>query len=187
MTLSLVGLDPGFASLGFVVVDLVPRPHVVRFGVFETKATSKKRKVLSTEDNLRRAVLIARCLRDLATCTPRTVAICAEAMSFPRSSSVAAKVAMTWGAIASLSEAANIPILQASPQQVKAAVCGVKTASKEEVQNAVARLYPEIVQLRANVARGAWEHPHDALAAAHLMLESDVVKMMRRTIDIESR
>jgi Holliday junction resolvasome RuvABC endonuclease subunit len=184
MTFSLVGLDPGFANLGYAVVELVPHPHVVRFGVFQTEATAKKRKVLAVEDNVRRAILIARCLRDLATCAPRTVALCAEAMSFPRSSSVAAKVALTWGAIASLSEAANIPILQASPQQVKHGVCGVKSATKEEVQGAVFRLYPEIAPLRAGIARGAWEHPHDALACVHLMLQSDVVKMLRLTFDV---
>jgi Holliday junction resolvasome RuvABC endonuclease subunit len=185
VTLSLLGLDPGFANLGFAVVEFGPsaggwgisRWRVVRFGVLRTEASSKKRKVLAVEDNVRRALEIARCLRSLATCCPRTVAICAESMSFPRSSSVAAKVAMSWGAIASLSEAANIPILQASPQQVKHAVCGVKSATKEEVQAAVLAMYPEIEALRAGIAKGLWEHPHDALAVAHLCLQSDVVRL----------
>lgn len=183
MTLSIVGLDPGFASLGFAVLALdPPRPRVVAFGCFTTSATAKKQKVLAVEDNVRRTLSIARFLRGLATHSPRTVAIAAEAMSFPRSSSVAAKVALTWGAIASLSEAANIPILQASPQQVKLAVCGVKTATKEEVQAAVARLYPEIVPMRTALTRGVWEHPHDALACAHLILQSDVVRLMRAAL-----
>lgn len=182
MTFSLLGLDPGFASLGYAVVDLLPTPHVVSFGVFETAKSSKKQHVLSTEDNVRRSILISRALRGWATFAPRCVGICAEAMSFPRSSSVAAKMALTWGAIASLSEAANIPILQASPQQVKVSACGVKTATKDEVQAAVLRLYPEIAAMRAGIVRGQWEHPHDALAVAHLMLQSDVVKMLLRTV-----
>jgi crossover junction endodeoxyribonuclease RuvC len=180
VSLSIVGIDPGFASLGYAVLVLGQgKPRVVRFGVFTTQKTAKKQKVLTVEDNVRRAMDIARCLRDLATCAPRTVAIAAEAISFPRSSSVAAKVALTWGAIASLSEAANIPVLQASPQQVKAAVCGVKSATKEEVQDAVLKLYPEIAALRKGIVKGQWEHPHDALAVAHLMLKSHVVQMLR--------
>jgi len=179
MSLSLVGLDPGFASLGYVVLVLDPRPRVHRFGVMQTSPSAKKHKVLSVEDNVRRTMLISRFLRELATCSSRTVALCAEAMSFPRSSSVAAKMALTWGAIASLSEASGIPILQATPQQAKQGVCGIKTATKEEVQSAVAKLYPEIVAMRGDIARGAWEHPHDALAVAHVMLKSDVVQMLR--------
>ena len=179
MTLSLLGIDPGFASLGYAVVDLLPRPHVVAFGVFSTSKTTTKQKVLAVEDNVRRTIAIAQQLRALATFAPRTIAICAEAMSFPRSSSVAAKLALTWGALSGLSEAARIPILQASPQQVKVAVCGVKTATKEEVQAAVVQLYPEVAAMRAGIAKGGWEHPHDALAVAHLMLQSDLVKMLR--------
>lgn len=182
MIYSVLGLDPGFANLGYAVLTLDPAPRVVAFGVFQTAASVKKRNVLSVEDNVRRAVSIARHLRWLATYAPNTVAICAEAMSFPRSSSVAAKVALTWGAIASLSEAAAIPILQASPQHVKKETCGVKTATKEEVQAVVERLYPEIVPWRTAIPHSAWEHPHDALAVAHVMLQSDLVQMMRRTL-----
>jgi Holliday junction resolvasome RuvABC endonuclease subunit len=177
--ITLLGLDPGFASLGYAILAVERQPRVLLFGAFETAKTAKKHKVLAVEDNVWRAMKIAKMLRYLATCAPRTVALCCEAMSFPRNASVAAKMAMSWGCIASLSEAAAIPVLQASPQRVKEAVCGVKTATKEEVQSACLRLYPEIGAMREATARTAWEHPHDALACAHLMLESDVVKMIR--------
>ena len=180
--LSIIALDPGFATIGFAVLGLVPRPRVTAFGIFRTDKTAKKQNVLAVEDNMRRAIEIARFLRQVVANAPKTVAICAEAMSFPRSASVAAKVALTWGVLASISEDHGIPILQASPQQVKAAVCGAKTASKTDVQDAVAGFYPEIVDLRARIPRGAWEHPHDALAVAHLMLESQVVKMLRLAV-----
>jgi Holliday junction resolvasome RuvABC endonuclease subunit len=177
--ITLLGLDPGFASLGYALLAIERQPRVIAFGAFQTVATAKKHKVLAVEDNVWRATKIAAMLRYLATCSPRTVALCCEAMSFPRNASVAAKMAMTWGCIASLSEAASIPILQASPQRVKEGVCGVKTATKEEVQRACLRLYPEIGTMRESTVPSAWEHPHDALACAHLMLESDVVKMIR--------
>ena len=84
-----------------------------------------------------------------------------------------------WGVIASLSEATWIPVIQGSPQDVKKAVCRVKTATKEEVQEAVVRLYPEVGEMRLALPRGQWEHSHDAVAMGHLALSSDVVKMAR--------
>lgn len=182
----LIGLDPGFASIGYAILKLPPlrvtgtKPFVVSFGVMNTEKSEKKQKVLSVEDNVRRAIEIARFFRALLASAPNTLAFAAEAMSFPRSASPAAKMAMCWGALASLSDATNTPILQASPQHVKREVTGYKTATKEEVQTAMVRAYPEIVALRVHINEGRWEHCHDALAVAHVMLESDVVRMARR-------
>jgi crossover junction endodeoxyribonuclease RuvC len=180
VTLQLVCLDPGFASVGYatLVFNTGAAPFVHEFGIIRTAKSDKKQKVLAVEDNLRRTMEIATKLRWLCT-LHRTVGICAEAMSFPRSSSVAAKMALAWGAIASLSEAAMIPILQATPMQVKKAVTGVKTSTKDEVIEAVEKLYPEIVEKRATIPRGQWEHCHDAVAVGHLMLASDTVRMAR--------
>jgi len=198
--LALVCLDPGFASIGYarIVIPPLGPPFVEAFGVFHTVKSDKKQKVLATEDNVKRAMMIARFLRQLATSgTGRTIAICAEAMSFPRSSSVAAKMALTWGSIASLSEASSIPILQTSPQNVKRTLCGVASATKEEVQEALEKLYPETIRKsremvdagmtkagktkkKAAIKKTDFEHCFDALAVGHVMLESDVVKMTRR-------
>jgi crossover junction endodeoxyribonuclease RuvC len=178
--MQLLCIDPGFASFGYATLVFEHRSsvRVGEFGVVRTAKASKKQHVLSVEDNLRRAHEIAAKARWLVT-RGHTVGICAEAMSFPRSSSVAAKMAMAWGILASLSEATAIPILQASPQEVKKAVCGVKTATKDEVIAAVQRLYPETAAMCAELPRGVWEHPHDAVAVGHLMLTSDTVRMAR--------
>jgi len=141
----LIGLDPGFASIGYAVLRLDhdpirnSRPQCVAFGVLVTEASAKKHKVLSVEDNVRRTIEIARTLRGLLASAPGTLALCAEAMSFPRSASVAAKMAMCWGVIASLSDATNTPILQATPVHIKRETTGSKTATKEEVQAAMLR------------------------------------------------
>ncbi len=178
--MQLLCIDPGFASFGYATLLFADRSpvRVGEFGVIRTAKSAKKHHVLSVEDNLRRAHEIAAKLRWLAT-RGRTVGICAEAMSFPRSSSVAAKMAMAWGILASLSEATAIPILQASPQEVKKSVCGVKTATKEEVISAVQRLYPETVAKSEGLPQGIWEHCYDAVAVGHLMLTSDTVRMAR--------
>lgn len=185
--ISLIGIDPGFASIGIAVLLLdADYVYVTRFELLKTESETKKRKVFAVEDNVRRALEIARHLRVVvaaAHANGATVAgICAEAMSFPRNSSAAAKMAMTWGIIASLSEATSIPIVQASPQRVKIDVCGSKSASKDDVIAAVEKLYPQVIEARRNIARSAWEHPHDALAVAHASLDSEAVKIARRMI-----
>lgn len=167
----LIGLDNGFASIGYAVMVVDgTRARIAQLGVFYTQKSNKKQNVLTTEDNLRRAIEIAKFFRELLAAAPSTVAFCAEGMSFPRSSSVAAKMAFAWGVLASLSEATRVPVLQGSPQFLKKTVCGKKNASKEEIRDAVVKLYPEIKAMRARLNVGEWEHAHDAVAAAHTIL-----------------
>jgi Holliday junction resolvasome RuvABC endonuclease subunit len=183
---ALIGLDPGFANLGYatLVIPAHGDPYVGEFGVFRTQKSAKKHEVLSTADNLRRAREIARFLRVLTSTASRDATVlgyCAEAMSFPRSAAVAAKMAMCWGALAALSEATSIPILQCSPQAAKKLLCGTKAATKEEVQHAVVTVYPVLLARRKALTEGLWEHCHDAVGMAQVMLDHDAVKMARRT------
>lgn len=179
-----LGLDPGFASIGYALVLLGPsgeRP--VRMGVFETEKSSKKRAVLAADDNVRRAREISVFLHDILTKGPHgpVRAICAETMSFPRSSSVAAKMAMCWGVVSSLSAMLDIPVLQVTPMGIKLAVTGKKTSSKEEVQAAVqARFGDEIRALCATLPNSKLEHPYDAFGAVLACRESEVFRLLRQ-------
>lgn len=177
--ITIIGLDPGFASVGYAALHVRAdgTAYVGPFGVFETKKSDAKRNVSATDDNLRRAREIAAWLRETHDATPNVIAFAAESMSFPRSSSVAAKVAMCWGVIAAEAERTGRAILQASPQGVKRALCGAASASKDDVQERVAALYPEVAERRGRIKRSAWEHPHDALAVAHVMRGDSLVRM----------
>lgn len=178
-----LGLDPGFASVGYALVLLGSsgeRP--VRMGVFETEKSSKKRAVLAADDNVRRAREISVFLNDILTKGPHgpVRAICAETMSFPRSSSVAAKMAMCWGVVSALSSLLDVPVLQVTPMGIKLAVAGAKTASKEEVQAAVqSRFGAETRALCADVPRSKLEHPYDALGAVLACRDSEVFRLLR--------
>lgn len=180
MSLAL-GLDPGFACLGYAVVELTGTTISVKtLGIIRTEKSDKKRKVLASDDNLRRARELVRAFHPIAE---GTVAICAEAMSFPRNSSAAAKVAMCWGVVACLSELMDVPIVQVSPKELKRAVCGNATASKEEVAKALdqrfGRTFAEEL-VGKGVAPSFHEHPYDALGAVVASLESEVLRMARR-------
>lgn len=175
-----IGVDPGFASIGYAVVRIEPEFEVVEaLGVIRTEKSDAKRNVMASDDNLRRAREIYEAVRGILT--PSPFAICAETMSFPRNSGAAAKVAMCWGVIASLSAEKGIPVVQASPQEIKKVLCGARGASKEEVQEAVLKRYPENVVLRelTGIIPSQREHAFDAVAAVVACLKSDVMRVAR--------
>ena len=186
-----LGIDPGFASIGWSVIRMdASGESLVELGVIRTEKSTAKRNVRASEDNLERAKEIAQELRALID-KYRVQLICAETMSYPRNSSAAAKMAMCWGVLAALAGQYNIPIAQATPQEVKKAVTGKKDASKEEVQEAVRALFTSLqggeakhggpYVLRA-VPRSLWEHPYDATAAVIACRESEVFLLARRMV-----
>lgn len=175
----ILGLDPGFASLGVAVVELRSGGESVRqLHVIRTSKSDRKRGVRASDDNVRRAREIARQLGVIiGTTKPR--AICAESMSFPRSSSVAGKMCLAWGVVATLSHVFGTPLVQASPKEVKLAACGDGGASKEDVIAAMRARFPECASLTAGINRGEHEHCFDALAAVVACLDSEVLRLLR--------
>jgi Holliday junction resolvasome RuvABC endonuclease subunit len=171
----ILGFDPGLTNFGYAVIQ---GTRLIDIGVHRTDKSDAKRKVLASDDNTRR-------IRELAAFAwakwhgERRV-ICAESMSFPRNSSSAAKMAMTWGVIVTLAHVTDSPLLQASPQEVKKFVCQKKDASKKEIEGAVVALYPKATTLleEQRIAQTYREHAYDALAVAITCRNSDTVRMM---------
>lgn len=176
-----LGLDPGFSRCGyckFLVDSHQQDDKVLALGVIKTKKSSKKRKILAADDNLDRAQEIAKKLWKLSH---GVSAICAESMSFPRSSSVAAKMAMCWGIVAAIASRRDIPVLQATPQEIKSKICDVKTASKQDIQDKLTQTYPECPSLAGKTPKGQLEHLYDSLAAVITCLDSSYLKLLRNT------
>lgn len=201
--MTLIGLDPGFAAIGYAVcvcdrtVEGQRRFRVLRMGLIRTEKSDKKREVRAADDNVRRAREITTALDGLFRTgapqegvtlpIPPVRAVCAEAMSFPRNASNAAKVAMCWGVITALIHTRELSIVQASPQEVKLALCSRKDASKEEIREAVERRFGADLSGRIYDADGRvltrkdrFEHPYDALASAVACLNSEVVQALWR-------
>lgn len=186
MDFPVLGLDPGFANIGYAVVLLNPSGTLtpVNMGVLRTEKSDAKRNSLASDDNVRRAREIHGFLRDLLRDGPHGLvrAICAETMSFPRSSSVAAKMAMCWGVIAALSAEFDIPVLQATPQGLKLKVSGAKTASKDDVQKALEHTFGrrKLADLCKGTPPSLQEHPFDALGSVLACSDSEVLRVARR-------
>lgn len=179
-----LGLDPGFASFGWAAVqmrgDLL---LVLALGAIRTAPATKKRRVRATDDNLERAREIAGELAKLCV-RFEPIAFAAEAMSFPRSSSVAAKMAMAWGIVVDRAESSGLPIVQSTPQELKRVVCDRRDASKDDVAAAVRSAFgPEQIDAAlAGIPAGQHEHPIDALAAVLASMQSEPIRMARRMV-----
>ena len=175
-----LGVDPGFASIGYAVFEVYrDSERVVDAGLIATTKSDAKRKVRASEDNLERAKEIFSALDGLAERWGVT-AVCAETMSFPRNSAAAAKMAMCWGVLAAIVQKRGLALAQASPQEVKKASCGKKDASKEEVPTSVGSRYPEIQNCVKGVAPSRREHPYDAAATVVACLGSEVLLLARK-------
>lgn len=183
-----LGVDPGFANFGWALVRLEAESEtVIGMGLLSTEKSGAKQNVLASNDNFRRARELSRMLRDLKAMTQlvEPVAVCAESMSFPRSSSVAAKMAMSWGVLADYCESQDVSMFMATPKELKRAVCGDATASKEDVQKALIKRFPstDLFQVpgMSGIPKSKHEHPFDALAAIVACLNGETLRLLRRT------
>jgi len=169
VTITIIGADPGLANFGIAAVDLTidddkAALFVTDWRVISTAKSSKKQAVFASDDTLRRAQEIGDAIAPWLA-NRSVMAICCEAFSAPRNASAAAKIAMAFGVLAEAARARGIPVIYASPQAIKLAVCGQKSASKDEVIAAVKRAYGAKFLPDWPRATGKHEHVADAAAA----------------------
>jgi Holliday junction resolvasome RuvABC endonuclease subunit len=118
-----LGLDPGFAYVGWAVMGVLPNPTMrkmvpIAAGVIETVASKKKQKVGVGDDDFRRTKYISMVLADLCK-TFDVRLICMEEMSSPPNSMTSKKMAFCIGAIAALCQVLDIPLTQVNPKRIK--------------------------------------------------------------------
>lgn len=180
---AVLGIDPGFAALGLARVEYRADgcTAVDTLRTFRTAKSGKKAAVLATEDNMRRCQEIGEALATYFA-DEDVVAVCCESQSWPRNAGAAAKVAMAWGVLAEIARARGVPIVQASPQRIKLAACGRRSATKLEVRAAMDKrypLHPPWPRRKADV-----EHAADALAAVWACRDAGVIVAVRRALGI---
>lgn len=174
-----LGLDVGFAAFGWAIAELDPDPRALALGLIRTK--KDQRKVLLAVDNHKRGQQIVRELVDVLDLCPDVGVICAETISFVRSNTVMAQMGRAWGIVDALAELRGLPLLQASPQEIKKANCPLhKAASKLDVQQSLEERFGEAVrQQLVRIPRSMHEHPCDALGAIVACLSRDELRLAR--------
>lgn len=185
--------DPGFAAMGLTLVKLDRDPkhdEILTLQVFRTQKSNKKQKVLAAEDNVRRGRELVRLTHPWISKKYGSdlIAISAEAMSFPRSSSAAAKLAMAWGMIVTFAELHQLPILQASPKEIKKATTGKSSATKEDVEESLKIKYglkegdKVLKEFYRSTPASLREHAWDALGAFVACQESEAILLARKML-----
>jgi Holliday junction resolvasome RuvABC endonuclease subunit len=180
--LRFLGLDPALACIGYALVDCDRGISVLRLGVIETKASSKlQRSVRAVDDNVRRTREVGDTFESLGLLV-HADAIMVEAFSHPPNASSAAKIALVFGAVVEMARCRGLALLQATPKEIKKAVTGRSSSSKEAVAAALAIAYGEhlVADLLEGVAESKREHAFDALGAVVACLDTDEVRLLRR-------
>ncbi len=173
----LLGIDPGFSKFGVAAVELGATDRLLWAMTLTTEASPKKRAVLASDDNVRRARELTCGLQKLVA-LHKPEALCVESQSWPRNAGSSAKVGIAWGVIVAVAVAYSVPIVQASPQQVKKALTGKRNASKEEVQRGVEAYFGGLIDWPTR--KEDVEHAADAAAAVIACMPSETIQMARR-------
>jgi crossover junction endodeoxyribonuclease RuvC len=174
--MNVLGVDPGFSSLGWAVVEATKlQIEAKTCGVIKTEKATKKVQLRSSEDNIQRAQSIYNQLDDLINNRAITL-ICTETMSWPRNAGVVAKMGIVWGVISSVACRYGIPILQASPMDIKRMMTQDGKASKEKMVTWVQMVFPTLVFPTQTTLH---EHCADAVAAVWACRHSQLFKAMR--------
>jgi Holliday junction resolvasome RuvABC endonuclease subunit len=174
--MNVLGIDPGFSSLGWSVikagkVDIDP----LVCGVIKTEKAMRKVQVRASEDNIQRAQQIYNELDDLIN-NRAIQLICTETMSWPRNAGVVAKMGIVWGVISSVACRYGLPIIQASPVDIKFEMTQDKKASKEKMIEWVKMFFPTLEFPKQTILH---EHCADATAAVWACRRSQLFMAMR--------
>jgi crossover junction endodeoxyribonuclease RuvC len=179
-SLRVLGLDPGFASVGWAVLHVGDgSPECVGAGVFRTSRDSS---VAKNEDTLKRIERIAEFLNTLKR-EHKPHLIGSEGMSWTRFANADRSVAFFWGVLGAFSSMSKYrtrpPIVQTTPSDLKMIITGKKSASKEEVKEStckqVSNLRHELGKIRAKTQRN---HASDAAAAGLAALSSPIGRLV---------
>lgn len=181
----ILGLDPGFANFGWSIVTgpSISKLRVVELGCFETVKSDKKMNVLDADDDFRRVKLLSRFVHHLHDEWAFAM-VCAETLSPPRSSTVAKKMGMVWGMLADFCQVSAMPMVQATPKQIKTELCPGKGKPTDKMLHAAVRKrYPNAGQLMKEslpTKETKHEHPYDSLGAVEVCKSSDLMLTLFR-------
>ncbi len=178
-----LAVDMGFAALGYSIIRIGPTElddEIMELGVFTTKLSPAKRRAFVADDNIRRTAEVFEFLHGLLVGAYKPRAVAAESFSYHKGIKASAKMGLAWGALVSAVTLLKRPFLDTSPQDVKLAATGKKTATKEEVQDGVRNRFPSRPSVFAIAAPGGLhEHAFDSAGVFMAVQRSNIVKLLR--------
>lgn len=160
-------VDVGLANIGAVVVDPTLRnsaghARIVQYAFCHTERSDKKARWRHSDDRARRCAEGFRFINGLI----RALGINRVMAELPSggapNSAAATDLASAATMLVCAIEASECAFEYYDPKEVKLAATGKRTASKREVMQAIAVIYPEILEVYPTIERR--EHVSDAVA-----------------------
>jgi Holliday junction resolvasome RuvABC endonuclease subunit len=179
-TIPVIGLDPSLSNFGACLARLDIDTLAISVEALDVVTTTnekdkaKKKVVRKNSEDLERAAT----LHDgvLALLTGRAIAF-VEVPVGSQSARAMVSYGVSLGILAAVQ--ARVPLIQVTPTEVKLAGCGIKTATKEEMIEAMVDKYP-IAPWPIKVVKGVrtpiaskCEHMADATAAIEAGIQTD--------------
>ena len=175
----ILGIDPGFANFGWAVVQFekAQPPRLLASGVIRTDARAGRLTV--SESNAQRCGQIADALVDIMD-NWRPWIIGTEAQSWTRRHKADVQVAQAFGIIFALAGVDGCPVVHLPPQVVKQKICGVKSATKQQIQDALADRLVDYGPTIGQIPKTTRHHAADAAAVALAAQTSDLALALVR-------
>lgn len=192
MLIRCAAIDPSMRNFGIAKVDIDLDDlsiSVVDLKLISTESNIKKNKVVrKNSDDMRRAEEITVAMHDFVK---DCQLVFGEIPSGGQSARAVFSFGLAIGVMSSL-KVINKPLIQIQPVETKLAAVGTRVASKEEMIEWAAELYPNAPWLRAhNKPNGkptlANEHLADAMGVAHAGVKSDEFQRLRAAWRLQSQ
>jgi len=129
--------DPSFTAWGYAVLD---DREIIKTGCIKTAPEQKKRRIRASDDRTRRASDIVQELLTLIEEYDVDFMV-SEAPHGSQNAQAAIMIGMVAGITTAIAECKNIPIEYYSEQDSKKAILGKRAATKEEMIEAIDKLY----------------------------------------------
>jgi Holliday junction resolvasome RuvABC endonuclease subunit len=166
--------DPSFTAWGWAIVD--ERGKVYKSGCIKTTPEQKKRRIRVSDDRTRRTEEITKYLLNLISDYGVTYLL-SEAPHGSQNASAAVMIGIVIGVLVGISETLNIPIEWYSEQDSKKCLLGKKAATKDDIVEAIDRLY----EVDWTKTKYIDEAVVDALAVHYVASkQSQILKYMKR-------
>jgi Holliday junction resolvasome RuvABC endonuclease subunit len=155
---------------------------VIDKGILKTKPETKKKRIYKADDDARRIRFIFEGLSDVVHKYEIPLAVTEAPSGGGKSASAVKGMAFATAIVACLAEAHDLALVTVTAQASKKHNCGKATASKEEMQKAVAKLYPALgIEFASNKSRsgftGDFEDIADSICAVHTAEKDPAVVM----------
>ena len=166
--------DPSFTAWGWAIID--EADQVIDSGCIKTAPEAKKKRIRKSDDRINRAGYIIDHLYNLVDAY-KVELILTEMPHGSQNAQAAVMIGIVIGIITTLGFSRDIPVETYSEQDAKKSLLGKKAATKEDIIEAIDRIY----EMDWTGIKYIDEAVADAMAVYHVaQQQSQLLKMMRR-------